>query len=227
MNTQKIAMLILIITSIIIFFTFNLGSYLSLSFFKSQQQTILAFYNASPWVAAMVYFALYVVVTGLSLPGATLMTLAGGAVFGFLWALVIVSFASTLGATLSFLVARFLLRESIQQRFGEKLKAINEGIRQDGSFYLFTLRLVPLFPFFMVNLVMGLTPIRTMTFTFVSQIGMLPGTIVFVNAGTQIAQLKSMEGILSLELLGSFALLGIFPLLAKKMVAILSARKKR
>ena len=172
-----------------------------------------------------VYFLIYVAVTALSLPGAVVMTLAGGALFGLWVGLLVVSFASSIGATLAFLASRLLLRDWVQGRFGDRLAAVNAGIAKDGAFYLFTLRLVPLFPFFVINLLMGLTPIKTRTFYWVSQVGMLAGTLVFVNAGTQLAKLDSLSGILSPALLGSFALLGVFPLLAKKLVAIVQARK--
>jgi pyruvate/2-oxoglutarate dehydrogenase complex dihydrolipoamide dehydrogenase (E3) component/uncharacterized membrane protein YdjX (TVP38/TMEM64 family) len=166
-----------------------------------------------------------VAVTGLSLPGAALMTLVAGAVFGLLWGTVIVSFASSLGATLAFLASRFLLRDAIQGRFGDKLRAINAGVEKEGAFYLFTLRLVPAFPFFVINLVMGLTPMKTRTFYWVSQVGMLAGTLVYVNAGTQLARLESVKGILSPGLLASFAALGLFPLVAKKIVDTVRARR--
>ena len=178
-----------------------------------------------PLTAALVFFVIYVVVTGLSLPGAAIMTLVGGAVFGLLWGTVIVSFASTIGATLAFLVARFLLRDTVQQRFGDNLKSVNAGVEKDGAFYLFALRLVPAFPFFVINLAMGLTPIRTAMFYIVSQIGMLPGTLVYVNAGTQLANVESLGDIASPSLLASFALLGIFPLIAKKVVEVVKARQ--
>jgi dihydrolipoamide dehydrogenase len=174
---------------------------------------------------ALVFFVVYVAVTALSLPGAALMTLVAGAIFGLLWGTVIVSFASSIGATLAFLASRFLFRDAIQRRFGDKLRAINQGIEKEGAFYLFTLRLVPAFPFFVINLVMGLTPIPTRTFYWVSQVGMLLGTIVYVNAGTQIGQIESLRGILSPTLLISFALLGVFPLIAKKIVDAIKARK--
>jgi uncharacterized membrane protein YdjX (TVP38/TMEM64 family) len=156
----------------------------------------------------------------LSLPGAALLTLAGGAVFGLLWGVVIVSFASSIGATLAFLISRFLLRDWVQQRFGQRLQAIDEGVKREGAFYLFTLRLVPVFPFFLVNLLSGLTGMKARTFYWVSQLGMLAGTVVYVNAGTQLAKIDSLSGILSPGLLGSFALLGVFPLLARKIVDI-------
>ena len=171
------------------------------------------------------YFLIYVAVTALSLPGAAVMTLAGGALFGLGIGTLLVSFASSIGATLAFLVSRFLLRDWVQARYGERLGAINPGMEKDGAFYLFTLRLVPVFPFFIINLLMGLTPIRTRTFYWVSQVGMLAGTLVYVNAGTQLARLDSLSGILSPGLLASFALLGVFPLLAKRLVAWVQARK--
>jgi pyruvate/2-oxoglutarate dehydrogenase complex dihydrolipoamide dehydrogenase (E3) component/uncharacterized membrane protein YdjX (TVP38/TMEM64 family) len=174
---------------------------------------------------AGIYFLIYIAVTALSLPGAVIMTLAGGALFGLWTGLLLVSFASSIGATLAFLASRFLLRDWVQDRFGNRLAAINAGMAKDGAFYLFTLRLVPVFPFFIINLVMGLTPIKTRTFYWVSQVGMLAGTAVYVNAGTQLAQLEGLSGILSPGLLGSFVLLGIFPLLAKKLVAVVQARK--
>ncbi len=200
------------------FFAFDLGHFFTLDYFKSQQAAINDYYAANPLATAAIFFAAYVAVTGLSLPGATIMTLAAGAIFGLLWGTVIVSFASSLGATLAFLTSRFVLRDSIQSKFGDKLAAINAGIAKDGPFYLFTLRLVPAFPFFVINLVMGLTPLRTRTFYWVSQLGMLAGTIVYVYAGTEIAKIESLRGILSPGLILSFTLLGIFPLVAKWIV---------
>ncbi len=207
------------------FYSFDLGRYLSLDYFKSQQAAIETWRAAQPAKAALTFLLAYIAVTGLSLPGAALMTLAGGAVFGLLWGTVLVSFASTAGATLAFLAARFLLRGWVQQRFGEQLRAINGGIEREGGFYLFALRLVPVFPFFVINLVMGLTAIRTRTFYWVSQVGMLLGTIVYVNAGTQLAKIESLSGILSPAIVASFALLGIFPLMAKKITDQLRMKK--
>lgn len=218
-------MLVVIVALIVAFFAFDLGQYLTLDFFKSKQADIGAYYAANPGQTALVFFLIYVAVTGLSLPGAAIMTLAAGAIFGLLWGTVIVSFASTIGATIAFLVSRFLLRDLVQRRFGKSLKAVDRGIEKDGAFYLFTLRLVPAFPFFVINLVMGLTPIRTVTFFVVSQIGMFAGTVVYVNAGTQLAQIESLKGILSPGLIASFTLLGIFPLIAKKAVDIVKAQK--
>ena len=225
MTKARVLMLAAIVALIAAFFAFDLGRYFSLDYFKSQQAAIDGFYQANPLKTAALFFAAYVAVTGLSLPGAAIMTLAAGAIFGLLWGTVIVSFASSLGATLAFLASRFVLRDSIQTRFGDKLAAINAGIAKDGPFYLFTLRLVPAFPFFVINLVMGLTPLRTWTFYWVSQIGMLAGTIVYVNAGTEIAKIESLRGILSPGLIVSFTLLGIFPLAAKWIVNSIKARK--
>jgi pyruvate/2-oxoglutarate dehydrogenase complex dihydrolipoamide dehydrogenase (E3) component/uncharacterized membrane protein YdjX (TVP38/TMEM64 family) len=196
-----------------------------LQFLKMQQATIDAYFVSNPILTAAVYFVVYVAVTTLSLPGATVMTLAGGAVFGLLWGTLLVSFASTIGATLAFLVSRFLLRDMIQQRFGDKLKAVNAGVEKDGAFYLFTLRLVPAFPFFVINLVMGLTPLATRTFYWVSQLGMLAGTLVYVNAGTQLARIESLNDILSPGLIASFTVLGVFPLVARKIVERIGARR--
>ena len=207
------------------FFTLDLGHYLTLDYFKSQQAAINGFYTACPVKTAALFFVAYVAVAALSIPGAAVMTLAAGAIFGLIWGSVLVSFASTFGATLAFLAARFVLRDSIQARFGDKLGAINRGIENDGLFYLFTLRLVPAFPFFVINLAMGLTPLKTWTFYWVSQIGMLLGTIVYVNAGTEIAKISTLKGILSPGLILSFTLLGIFPLIAKLIVNVIQARK--
>ncbi len=190
-----------------------------------QQAAIENYRMAHPLLATVSYALVYIVVTALSLPGATLLTLAGGAVFGLLWGTVIVSFASSIGASLAFLAARFLLRDSVQAKFGERLKAVNAGVEKEGGFYLLSLRLVPVFPFFMINLLMGLTKMRLLTFYGISQIGMLAGTIVYVNAGTQLGKINSLSGILSPALLGSFVLLGFFPLLAKKIITLIGENK--
>lgn len=225
MTPKRLLLLTAIALATLAFFAFDLDRFLSLEFFKTQQAAIEAWRDARPLAAAAVFFVLYVAVTGLSLPGAAIMTLAGGAIFGLWPGLLIVSFASTLGATLAFLASRFVLRDAVQARFGDRLRAINTGVEKDGGFYLFTLRLVPVFPFFIINLVMGLTPIRTWTFYWVSQLGMLAGTLVYVNAGTQLAQIDSLSGILSPALLASFALMGVFPLLARRAVEWIKARR--
>jgi pyruvate/2-oxoglutarate dehydrogenase complex dihydrolipoamide dehydrogenase (E3) component/uncharacterized membrane protein YdjX (TVP38/TMEM64 family) len=217
--------LLLIIALIVVFFAFDLDRLLTLDALKSGQATFATWYDASPWRVAGAYLLLYVAVTALSLPGAVVMTLAGGALFGLWVGTLLVSFASSIGATLAFLVSRWLLRDWVQGRYGERLAAVNAGMAKDGAFYLFTLRLVPVFPFFVINLLMGLTPIKTRTFYWVSQVGMLAGTLVYVNAGTQLAQLDSLSGILSPGLVASFALLGVFPWLAKRLVTLVQARK--
>jgi pyruvate/2-oxoglutarate dehydrogenase complex dihydrolipoamide dehydrogenase (E3) component/uncharacterized membrane protein YdjX (TVP38/TMEM64 family) len=216
--------LLLIIALIVVFFAFDLGRFLTLDALKSGQATFAAWYDASPWRVAGAYLLLYVAVTALSLPGAVVMTLAGGALFGLWVGTLLVSFASSIGATLAFLVSRWLMRDWVQGRYGERLAAVNAGMAKDGAFYLFTLRLVPAFPFFIINLLMGLTPIKTRTFYWVSQVGMLAGTLVYVNAGTQLARLDSLSGILSPGLVASFALLGVFPWLAKRLVTLVQAR---
>jgi pyruvate/2-oxoglutarate dehydrogenase complex dihydrolipoamide dehydrogenase (E3) component/uncharacterized membrane protein YdjX (TVP38/TMEM64 family) len=224
-QVKKILMALLVAALIGAFFKYDLGQYFSLAYLKTQQAAMAAYYDANPWRTALIFLIVYVAVTGLSLPGAAIMTLAAGAIFGLLWGTVIASFASSIGATLAFLVSRFLLRDWVQSNFAARLRTINEGIRRDGAFYLFTLRLVVAIPFFIINLVMGLTHIRTATFYLVSQIGMLAGTIVYVNAGTQIAKIESARDILSPVLIASFALVGIFPLIAKKLVAFMKARR--
>ena len=225
-NKKKIAVLALVVAGLAAFFVLDLGRFFSLGYLKQSQSALADLYANNPWQVVITYLLIYVAATGLSLPGAgTILTLAGGAIFGLAWGTLIVSFASAIGATLAFLAARFVLRDSLQARFGKRLAEINSGIAKDGAFYLFTLRLVPLVPFFVINLVMGLTKMRTRTFYWVSQLGMLAGTAVYVNAGTQLARLDSLKGILSPALLGSLVLLGIFPLLARKIVEIVKGRK--
>lgn len=201
------------------------GQLFSLACLESQRAAIDTVWRMHPWLLAGGFFVVYVLVTALSIPGAAVMTLAGGAVFGVVWGTLIVSFASSVGATLAFLVARFVLRDAVQKRFGQRLAAINRGIERDGAFYLFALRLVPVFPFFVINLAMALTPIRAVTFYLVSQAGMLAGTVVYVNAGTQLGQVQSVGGVLSPEVIGSFVLLGIFPIIAKKALEWVRTRQ--
>lgn len=225
MKAGKIFVVVIVIAAIAAFFAFDLGRYFSLDYFKSQQAAIDAYYVAKPLIVAGLFFLVYVAVTALSIPGAAVLTLVAGAIFGLFWGTILVSFASSIGATLAFLVSRFVLGDMVQSRFGDKLKAINAGVDKEGGFYLFTLRLVPAFPFFVINLVMGLTRMKTLTFYWVSQLGMLLGTIVYVNAGTELGKITSLKGILSPGLIVSFVLLGIFPLIAKKIVDTIKARK--
>jgi pyruvate/2-oxoglutarate dehydrogenase complex dihydrolipoamide dehydrogenase (E3) component/uncharacterized membrane protein YdjX (TVP38/TMEM64 family) len=225
MSKSKLILIVALVAAIIAFFAFDLGRFFSLDFIKQSQERFAELYKTQPALVIGSFFAIYVAVTALSLPGAAIMTLAGGAIFGLVVGTTIVSFASTLGATLAFWVARFALGESVQKKFGARLAEINKGVEKEGAFYLFTLRLVPLVPFFVINLLMGLTKMKTWTFFWVSQIGMFLGTIVFVNAGTQLAKIDSLKGILSPGLLGSFVLLGVFPIIAKKIIAALKKRK--
>ncbi len=222
---KKLILVFIIIAVAVAFFAFDIDQMLTLENIKSSQAEFEQLKAGSPVFVSLVFFLLYVVVTALSLPGAVLMTLVAGALFGLIWGVVLVSFASTIGATLAFLVSRYLFKESIQNRFGDRLAAINEGVKSEGAFYLFTLRLVPIFPFFLINILMGLTPIRTFTYYWVSQLGMFAGTVVYINAGTQLGNIESLGDIVSLPLLFSFALLGIFPLLAKKITEWLKKRK--
>jgi uncharacterized membrane protein YdjX (TVP38/TMEM64 family)/thioredoxin reductase len=225
MSKSRLLLVVIIAVLIGVFFAFDLGGYISLDGLRARQDAITAYRDENMLEAALIYFAIYIAVTALSLPGATVMTLAGGAFFGLLWGTVLVSFASTVGATLAFLIARLLFRDAVQNRFGSSLRAVNAGVARDGAFYLFTLRLVPLFPFFVINLLMALTPIRTLVFFLVSQLGMFPATVVYVNAGTHLGKLDSLAGILSPGLVVSFTLLGLFPLIAKKLVDVIKSRR--
>ena len=225
MNFRKLLLLVAVLMAIVAFFTFDLNRYFSLDFLQQSQARFAELRAQQPLALALGYFAVYVAVTALSLPGATIVTLAGGAIFGLGWGLLIVSFASSIGATLAFLTSRFLLRDSVQTRFGQRLAEVDKGIQKEGAFYLFTLRLIPVVPFFLINLLMGLTKMKAWTFYWVSQLGMLAGTAVYVNAGTQLGQLTSLQGILSPALLGSFVLLGLFPLIARRVVEVVQKRK--
>lgn len=222
---DKILSVAAMATLVSAFFFLDLGRFLTVSALKESLLQLLAWRSAAPVVAGAIFFAIYVLVAALALPGAVIMTVAAGALFGLAWGTVLVSFASSVGATLSFLASRFVLRDAILARFGGRLQALNEGIEKDGPFYLFALRLVPVFPFFLVNLLTGLTPIPVRTFYWVSQLGMLAGTLVFVNAGTELGMLAGVGGILSPRLLLSFALLGIFPLAARRATSTLRRRR--
>ncbi|WP_158145162.1 TVP38/TMEM64 family protein [Vibrio metschnikovii] len=223
---KKWLLLITIAILGVAFFALDLNQLLTLDGVQRHLAQFEQWRTDAPLLVGMIFLAIYVLVTALSLPGAAVMTLAAGALFGLWWGTLIVSFASTIGATCAFLVARYLLKETVQRRFGERLQALNHGVEKDGAFYLFTLRLVPIFPFFLINILMGLTTLRAVTFYWVSQLGMLAGTLVYVNAGTQLAQLDSLRGILSPAILFSFALLGIFPLVAKKVVEKINQRRR-
>ena len=222
---KKIGIILFIIGFIICFKVFDLGQYLTLSYLKTSQNRFVGFYREYPVFTLGSYMLIYILVTSLSLPGAAIMTLAGGAVFGFWAGLFAVSFASTIGATLAFLVARWLMRDWVQNRFDSHLKKVNEGIDKEGAFYLFMIRLTPLFPFWVVNLVFGLTRLPVLTYYWISQVGMLPGTMVYINAGKEIGKIETLSVILSPGLLLSFVLLGVFPLIIKKLLGHYQSRR--
>ncbi len=215
---RKIFLVGAIVALVVLFKAFGLEQYFSLSYLKASRDSFARIYAEHRVAVIAVYMLIYIAATALSLPGATVLTLAGGALFGLAAGIVIISFASTIGATLACLVARFVLRDWVQNRFGDKLAAINRGIEREGAFYLFTLRLIPAFPFFVINLAMGLTRMPLRTFYWVSQLGMLPGTVVYVNAGKELGRIDALSGILSPSLLASFAVLGLFPLSVKKFM---------
>jgi len=217
----KIILVAVIASIIASFFIFDLGQYLNLEYLKSQKDSLNALYNENPVLISAIFFIVYVLVAAFNLPAAGLLTVAAGAILGFWNGVFVVSFASTLGATGAFLMTRYLFHDAIQSKFGDRLETINAGIKREGAFYVFGLRLVPLFPFFVVNSVLGLTKLKTWTFYWASQIGMLAGTAVYVNAGTQLADISSLGDIASPKLLGSFALLGVFPILAKYLLNFL------
>jgi len=224
-TTTRLALLALLGVLAGAFFWFDLGQYFSLEELRERRDQLMTFIDRNFFGMLALYMAAYIVMAALSLPGAAVLTIAGGALFGLAAGTIAVSFASTIGATLVFLAARFMFRDAIQKRFRKRLKTINEGVEKDGAFYLLALRLVPVFPFWVINLVMALTPIRTWTYYWVSQLGMLPATIVYVNAGTQLGQIESTGDILSVELIGAFALLGLLPLILRWVLRLLKHRK--
>ena len=223
MDKKKIILLFGFIIIISCFFLFDFNQYLNLEYIKSKQAVINEYYANYPARSALIFFITFILVTGVSLPGAGILMLMAGAIFGVVWGTILVSFGSVFGATIAFLIARYLFHDYIQHRFSHRLEKINKGVREEGDLYLFTIRIVPIFPFFIINNVMALTPIKTLNFALVTQIGSLLPTIIFVNAGTQLAKIESPSDILSLQLLFSFALLGLFPFIAKK--ALIYIRK--
>jgi pyruvate/2-oxoglutarate dehydrogenase complex dihydrolipoamide dehydrogenase (E3) component/uncharacterized membrane protein YdjX (TVP38/TMEM64 family) len=225
MNAKKIGFVVFLVAAIAAYFIFDLGRFLTLDEIKGQQQQLEASFAEKPLVVAAGFFIVYVAVTALSIPGALLLTLLGGAIFGLVKGTLLVSFASSIGATCAFLAARFLLRDSVQGKFGDRLASINRGVEKDGAFYLFSLRLIPVVPFFVVNLLMGLTKMKTFTYYWVSQLGMFLGTIVYVNVGTELSKISSLKGLISLPLVLSFAALGLLPWIAKLIVGAINANK--
>lgn len=223
---QQLGIVGLVVAAVALFWIFDLGHYLTLSYLKTSQAKFTALYEENRILVISIYMLIYIIVTALSLPGAAVMTLAGGGLFGLWIGVLVVSFASTIGATLACFVSRFVLRDWVQSKFGDKLGAVNRGMQEEGNFYLFTLRLVPIFPFFVINLVMGLTKMPLLSYYWVSQVGMLPGTIVYVNAGKELAKIESLSGILSPGLIASFVILGLFPLTMKKLLGWYQKKRK-
>jgi len=226
MSNRRLFWLVLIVATAATAYALDLHRLVTLENFEARQSQVEAWVNSNRPAAAAGYFALYVLMAAASIPGAAVLTLIGGALFGVVQGTLLVSFASSIGATLAFLLARFLLRDYVERRFPKVLGRMNKGIDAEGGYYLFTLRLVPAFPFFAINLVAGLTRLRALTFYWVSQLGMLPATVVYVNAGTQIGQLETLGGILSPGLIGSFVLLGVFPLLTRKLLTLVKVRQQ-
>jgi uncharacterized membrane protein YdjX (TVP38/TMEM64 family) len=226
-TVNRALMAAIIIGSVICYFVFDLGRYFSLEALKASRADLLALYASRPVMVIAVYFILYVVVTALAFPAATAISLAGGAVFGVVAGTIIVSFASTIGAAVAFIVARYLLRDWVQNRFGERLAKVNRGIEEEGAYYLFTLRLIPVFPFFVVNTVVALTPMRLSTYYWVSQVGMFPATVIYVFAGRELGRINSLSDLLSPGLVTAFVLLGIFPLAVKKLLGWYQQAAKR
>ncbi len=224
-RTLKIGLLVFVLVAVATFFTLNLQRYASLDYIKTQRHALQGYYDDDPLLVLAAFGLAYVIVTALSLPMATALTLVGGALFGFFPALVIVSFASTIGATLAFLTARFLLKDLVQKKYGPQLLKINDGFAGEGAFYLFALRLTPVAPFFLVNVLTAMTPVKARTFYAASQIGMLPGTAVYVYAGTELGRIATFSDVVSPRLMLAFTLLGLFPLVAKKTVDSLRKRK--
>ena len=220
MDKKRLIFFALLVAAVAAFFVFELHQYFSVEFFQASRASFDNYYAAHPVQTAVLFFLIYIAVTALSLPGAAIMTLVAGAIFGVVTGTILVSFASAIGATLAFLVARFLLHDWVQSKLGDRLKPVNEGIAKEGAFYLFALRLVPVFPFWLINLAMGLTPIHIWTFYWVSQVGMLAGTVLYVYAGTELGQFQISGG-----LIFAFVLLGLFPLIAKKLLERLKVHK--
>jgi len=225
MTKQKLILLLVLIVILAIFLGSGLWDNFTLAHFKSKQANIESYINLHPILSGIAYAAVYIILTSLSLPVAGVMTLISGALFGLSWGLLLVSIASSLGATLAFLLARYLFRDAVQQRFAERLRIVNEGIRNDGAAYLFMLRMVPVLPYFVLNAAMALTPIKTRIFLPVTLIGMLPVSAILVNAGLQISRIESMHEIFSARIIISLALIGIFPLLVKKIYTLIRQRK--
>ncbi|MFW5498773.1 MULTISPECIES: TVP38/TMEM64 family protein [unclassified Maridesulfovibrio] len=222
---NKILIITFIAIVVALFFAFDLDRFLTLEYIKNSRQEFQVFYDQNPFLTVFSFFLVYVLVVGVNLPGATVLGLAGGALFGFTVGVLTISFASTIGATLACFFSRHLFRDYVQRKFGDRLEKVNRGIEEEGAFYLFTMRLIPAIPFVVINLLMGLTTIRLRTFYWVSQLGMLPGTMVYVNAGKELGRIDSLSGIVQPGVLISFVLLGLFPLVVKKIVGLVKVRR--
>ena len=222
----KIILAVVVLAMVAAFFVFDLGQYVSLEYFKQQQSTFNQYYLDNPVLVILIFAAVYILMTGASLPFATPLTVLGGAIFGTLAGSIVVSFSSTIGATIAFLVSRFLFRVAVESKFGDRLAKLQDGIEREGAFYVFGLRLVPIFPFVMLNSLLGLTKIKTWTYYWSSQLGMLLGTIVYVNAGKELANIDSLADIASPQLLASFIALGILPIASKYILNFLRSNKQ-
>ncbi len=225
-NIMRFIVVLCLLFVIAAFWKLKLTEYLSLESIRVQQTAIKGYYIQYPFLTVGIFFLAYILITALSFPGAAVMTILGGALFGFWQGVIIASFASSIGATLAFVLARFLMRDWIQGRYHNQLKILNDGFKKEGAFYLFTLRVVPAFPFFLVNILASIMPVKIVHFYGISQLGMLPGTIVYVFAGTELAKISSISGILSPTLFIAFILLGLFPIMAKKIIHQLRNKKK-
>ena len=224
-KSRKVCLIGLVALLFVGFYWLGFDQYIDLTVLKEKNDELAAYYIANPWQTSAWFFVFYIISTAISIPGASILTLAAGAIFGLFWGVILVSFASTIGASLAFLLSRYILKETVQLKFSDKLTDVNAGIKKEGAFYLFTLRLIVLFPFWLVNLLMGLTPIKLRSYFWVSQIGMLPATILFVNAGTQLTKVEQVSDVLSPAVAISFALLGLFPLFAKTVPTIIRRYK--
>ena len=222
---QKLVIIVLLVAVIAAVFIYDVGDYLTLDYLKQQREIFQGWYAESPFLVISAYFMIYFLSAVFSIPGAAVLTMGSGALFGLFVGTAVASFASSLGALLAFWIVRFLAREAVQNRFSKQLASVNAGVEEDGAFYLFGIRLAPVFPFFLINILMALTPIRPWTFYWVSQLGMLAGTTVYVNAGTRLGEIESLSGILDPQLIGAFVLLALFPLIARKGMQYLKKRK--
>ena len=225
MQIKKLFLAIIVAIVLILILLFDLNSYFTLEYLKSSKDQLNGYYQENPFFVLATYFGIYIASAAFSIPGALILSLAGGALFGLTLGTLIVSFASTIGATLAMMISRFLLGDWVKSRFASQIKKINYGMHKEGALYLFSLRLLPAVPFFAINLVMGLTSLKTITFFWVSQLGMLPATIVYVNAGSELGKIKVIDDVLSPSLIISFVLLGIFPLLIKIILIVIKAKK--